>query len=539
MKSCLWGGRAWIALAALMVALAAGGEGSRAFAGEPTRAERQAVADDTTKPRWVREEAIQALATDYDPAALVSWLRERLAREQDFHLRLSLVYALASQGESEALSVLVDALGTMGHMGYVFLTETSGVAFGGPGKGWDKPAWDQWLTTVDPAAWRELQRQRHLPRVPGDADEAGLARAVQWWDTLGYPDLAKVPFVRVIKGSWIEEHGLLLEERADAFTVFTTDLARRTYQRVRRRPHLGVDRHRAEPVDPVRTARAALGLEPRQRVEGDEDVEGDVPDELGTGKSPDRIVKGFVLARLLVARGQAEVALEVWKEIAKESPPDHRYGAWSCFDRVRASTAEASRVAWEEDARLPERTWAESLEALRLHRRRFESTGAGAGLEALLERMASEEARYRAAAASTAPDPAARARDLMLALPNVAREFGDAHGILREPEYLRRPPLPPPDALRRLVELGYDAVPALCEALRDERPTKSAGWYDDIVRPWYRLDLAAAYGVRLHLQPVSDRRLPTQTAGARRLGWRRRSPSARVRASCWRVSCDA
>lgn len=497
-----------------LVVLAALTCGRRAEPGEPTRAENQATADNQKLPWYEREKGIRALADDYDPPALVPWLRERLGRETDFHVRLALAFALASQGESEALPVLVDSLSETGHFGYIYLSELGGGVFGGPGKGWDKPSWDRWLTRIDPAAWCELQRKRHLPRVPSDADEAGLARAVAWWDTLAYVDLSSLPFVRVMRSSWTDAYGFLLAEQPQGFTVFTTDLAQREYPRERTLRY-GKERFRFLKTDLARTAEGALGLAPREKVEGqDEEVEGMDPDELGTDLRPQRIVKGFVLARALVARGRGTLALALWKEIAKEPGPDHRYGTWSCLDLLKASAARASQLAWEEDARRPERTWRQASEAFRLHRRRFDLQGALAATEVLLAEMAADESSYGAAAASTAAVPAERARDLVRGLPTVSRELADWRGgRLREASPSRPAPDSPPDALDGLFGLGYEAVPALQAALRDERPTKSHAEFYGFTKGWIRHDprhLQVRDLARLAFYRLTERDVPTR-----------------------------
>lgn len=126
----------------------------------------QARIDDAALDDRAREDAAEALAEmHHRPEVLVPWLKEWLGKEKSFHVKLALAYALAAQG------------------------------FGGPGVGWNAPAWEQWLANLDAEAWRELQRKRHLPRVPLDADAAGLAKAVAWWDALEYPDVGTLPFV--------------------------------------------------------------------------------------------------------------------------------------------------------------------------------------------------------------------------------------------------------------------------------------------------------------------------------------------------------
>lgn len=478
----------WLARLVALVAIVVAG-GRAGVADEPTRAQHQALADDQTKPWYEREKGIRALAEDYDPPVLVPWLRERLDREKDFHARLAFAFALASQGEKEALSVLVDSLSQMGHFGYVYLTELGGAAFGGPGKGWDKPAWDRWLPTVDATAWRELQRLRHLPRVPADADEAGLSRAAAWWDTLGYPDVAALPFVRVLRDSWTDAYGFLLAEQPEGFTVFTTDLVQRRYPR-ECKVRSWKERFRVVRSDLARTAQAALGLVPREKPAGqDDDLAEMDPDELGTDRRPHRVVKGFVLARALLAQGKQDTARAVWCEIAKEPGDDHRYGSWSCFDLVQRSAAHASLLAWQEEARLPERSWKQALEAFRVHRRRFDLTGDLATREERLARMAEEESGYAAAGASDVKELAVRARDLIRGLPTVARELWDWDGLLlRETSYGQPTEEKPSDALERLVALGYEAVPALRDALRDERPTKSLAYFSGFTKGWIRHD---------------------------------------------------
>ncbi len=479
-----------LVLCGLLLCLRGAGE---LRADEPLRADLQATADDTRLPWHERERAIRALADDFfDPSALVPWLRERLARETGFHLRLAFAFALASQGESDALAVLVDSLSETGHFGYIYLTELGGGAFGGPGKGWDKPSWDRWLAGLDPARWRELQRLRHLPRVPLDADDAGLERAVRWWDALGFPSLETLPIVRVLRSSWTDAFGFLLAEDAQGFTVLTTDLAERAYPR-ERRTRYGRERYRIVHVDLVGTVESALGLRPREAADGEDETMIEETDELGTALWPRRTVKGFVLARALLARGAAPLALKVWQALAEEPGPGHTYGGWSCLEQVKADAARASLLAWEEDARRPERSWAAAAQRFSLHRRRFDEAGVHAEAEQRLAAMALEELALEERDGSQgaflgATIPRRHARRLVGALPGVARAFAEGHaGGLREPPG-GPTPAASPDALDLLLELGYDAVPALQEALDDERPTRAWAEFWGFTRGWVRHD---------------------------------------------------
>src|SRR5262245_58105510 len=60
-----------------------------------------------------------------------------------------------------------------------------------------------------------------------------------WWDGLGFPDVTKLPFVKVQTGDWSQygddepkqhvEAAFLVSERGSTFTVFRTDLQTAVY----------------------------------------------------------------------------------------------------------------------------------------------------------------------------------------------------------------------------------------------------------------------------------------------------------------------
>ena len=77
------------------------------------------------------------------------------------------------------------------------------------------------------------------------ADDSKLTRAEQeqfaWFDTLGFPDLSNAPFVRVSTGWWsrtnndppvnTEKLAFLLNQEGDTFTVFTLDFSQYSFTR--------------------------------------------------------------------------------------------------------------------------------------------------------------------------------------------------------------------------------------------------------------------------------------------------------------------
>lgn len=491
--------RWWTGVLALALVVAGSGAARGEEPSRPSIAALKATVEDESKSRREREDAAEAIAEKhYDPDSLVPWLTGRLAVETSFPVRLALAYALAAQGEVEGLKVLVQALERTGHLGCVYLTRVSEKRFDGPDVGWNKPAWDAWLAGLDPKAWRDLQRQKHLPRKPLDDDLAGLEKAAAWWDGLGYPDVRSLPFGRVVRGwgqsgsrireTW--EFGFLVREDAASFTVFGTDLSESTYPRA---PG-GGQQARFERVaieEDVGSELAAVKRGNRREFRAMERDTFGVDFYLTPRRS-----QGFVLARALLARGGGDLAVRVWKHVAAYAPWEPRYGPWSALDLVREDCARRARQVWEE--RLPdvERTWAENLADFRVWRKRFDAEGRAAKAEAVLARMAEEEPRYAAAAASDAKDPEERARALVLALPTVAR------GLARDWDSSPRSGGwwdgdPKVDALSRLVDLGFQAVPTLLQALVDHRFTRSQAWvYGD----------SKAY-IRNDPEPVSVREL--------------------------------
>ena len=197
--------------------------------------ELKARIDDVGAPEGRRDEAaIELGASHFDPDVLVPWLRDRLMLGAPGGERLSIASALAAQGEVEGLRLLVESLRVKrGHLGFVYLRKITRDATPEPPSEWDFKAWAGWLDRLDPLRWRDFQRRRHLPRVPLDADAAGLARAIDWWDGLTMPDVETLPFVRVHWGEpedrvpeyreyWAWDLGFLLSEDEAGARVFLT-----------------------------------------------------------------------------------------------------------------------------------------------------------------------------------------------------------------------------------------------------------------------------------------------------------------------------
>lgn len=105
-----------------------------------------------------RENAADALAELDDPR-IVPALREHLKKETDFHVRLALHYALATQGEKSSVAELIASLKKSGHLGSVYLRRISGKEYG-----WNIADWEAWDRQSSAESFqkraRELIRER-------------------------------------------------------------------------------------------------------------------------------------------------------------------------------------------------------------------------------------------------------------------------------------------------------------------------------------------------------------------------------------------
>ncbi len=461
-------------LAALLTAACLLGGARRASADDaaPTVAELRARVEDGKADARARQEAATALTATFDPETLVPWLTARIAVEKDLYVWVGLARALAAQGEVAGLQMLVEALPKYGPIrGFIASLTHEGVPGG------DVNEWSAWLGRLDPAAWKELQRQRHLPRVPVDADEAGLDRMIAWWDGLGMPDVGKLPFVRVHYGAsysggevvrrWT--HAFVLGETAEGRRLLGTDLAETVVKqgwleydgRIPAAPVKLPPSSILETVEVVQEVKAIL--DPPSSPLGPPPERDGPRDSFGLDDHPPWRFQGAVLARAVAARGAKDLALRIWRQVAALPRGGPRYGSWTTLDLVKQDLEARVLVLWGQRVLAGERTWAQGLADFRaLRARGVVSPSAEMGRwDALLERQSKEEAQVAADAASSEPDPAVAARRWVNALP-VCR---DGH-----PQDV---PADSTDPRARLVGLGYAAVPALREALSDLRFTRS------------------------------------------------------------------
>ncbi len=420
-----------------------------------------------------REQSAKSIAREhYAPDQLVPWLTKQLTSEKDFHVRLALAWALAEQGERRGLKILIDSLNVTGHLGWSYLRDVSGKRFGGSGEGWNRPAWDEWYTNLKADEWRENRRKVHALRFPVDADEAGLQRAIAWWKTTGLPDVSSIPMVKVTHASRVAGddgpgdvvHGFVVSETPTHTTVFDVMMRRAKFpkqlpgsSRYPRIESLAIDREIAKPLARLEHSAKKTKNNPFM--------------DFAFADFNRR--RGFLIAMALYGRGQKQLALRIWKHVGSIDIRFHAgYGTWSVVEQLRSGVIHRLHTSWQHDLVREHKTWRESLKALEDLQRRMQ-VDYSQDVETL-RAMAAEEVHYKLPDLGAVQGATLDPKTLVRALPNVQRWcvgklfLSDRFTIHNRIVEGRQAPV------THLKRLGYEAVPALIEALEDTRFTRVA-----------------------------------------------------------------
>lgn len=117
-----------------------------------------------------REDAAEALAKIVD-SKIPPAVRKRIAVETDFHVKLALHYALASQGDKQALRFLIDSLENTGHLGYVYLRRVTGEDLG-----WNIEAYRAWYAKTSDVEFQSFidNRWKRKPMMDEWSEFASL-----------------------------------------------------------------------------------------------------------------------------------------------------------------------------------------------------------------------------------------------------------------------------------------------------------------------------------------------------------------------------
>ncbi len=110
----------------------------------------------------IRTNAVEFLSKKLNPQKISPALKQRLKVEKDFHVKLILNYALASQGERSAIKPLIDSLSQTGHLGYVYLRNVTGEDFN-----WNQNHYQYWYDHTSDEEFKRLidDRWRRKPMM--------------------------------------------------------------------------------------------------------------------------------------------------------------------------------------------------------------------------------------------------------------------------------------------------------------------------------------------------------------------------------------
>lgn len=320
--------------------------------------------------------------------------------------------------------------------------------------------------------------------------------AFEWFDTLGYPGFARLPFVRVQTGRWSRlgeddpvpqyEYGVLLDEVGKSFVVFGIDLSTSKYT-AKSDPDLKPWVRQAYEVVSIANA-VSRGLE---RIEApwnpsfpDRALRRGLHDPLQVSRyHPPLRFKLFVLARACAARGHLKLAHAIWSLIADEYAGDKEKDPEVLVAALRGEIGREMRRQCELAFADPDLAYADHLRALRRWAKHFGVTEGDESRPYIhdVESLAAEEAR-RAAGPSTplkSMSEAGRIGELVYGL----REPADERLLSMPPE---KRPKGPPTAMEQLADIGFPAVPQLITGLDDHRPARGVEWRMGLTKGWIR-----------------------------------------------------
>ncbi len=320
----------------------------------------------------------------------------------------------------------------------------------------------------------------------GDALPADEASAVfAWFDTLGLPSTAGLPFVRFTQGISVEQddgsrnpvvgHGFLLSTDVASFVVLTPALDRQT---VKRTPP-GTPLHAAAATEPsdlvalATTVDSALAGQPVPGARGGYAELGEGVVSRYYGRRP----AFLVLARACDRRGHPDLARRLLARCANERRRNER--GRPLLDVLADDVARA--LLWEliDAFGRPEVPRSELLVAARRIVDVLPDAGptkSAAQFAKRLEAMVAEDESHTAPA--DFPDVAAdiAAREWIFRLRDQNGQQWSQPGscsVFATPDHDDDTPA------HHLTRLGYDAVPALIDALDDARLTRSVGFHRD------------------------------------------------------------
>ncbi len=287
------------------------------------------------------------------------------------------------------------------------------------------------------------QPSRSEDKRGGDEEQ----RAYEWFQTLGYPDVSKAPFIRVYTGYWtrrngdprraVPDHGFLLGDRDGVFKVFTFGMETMALRRsAGKQPHERVGYERISFEDYVRD-----GLKKLKHRSNDWPWPREPFGHLEY--MPRLHFRLVTLAHACARRGHAKLARGVWQELQREiSSENDKAPVLDLVKREVGEEAYRQLILGFED---PQRTLADQLAGFRWWRDNFGTDKRVTEAMAILDTMTVQKAP--------------KDRESVAGLIHQLRESEGSN------------------AVRKLVDRGFAAVPQLIAALGDRQFTRSVEMY--------------------------------------------------------------
>jgi hypothetical protein len=320
-----------------------------------------------------------------------------------------------------------------------------------------------------------------------EAQKKARADDFAWFDGLGYPDVKDKPFVRVIT-SYGSEPGysygwLLREEPGGLYEVFGVDLSQTLYQPRPQQPLATKTQARVpefdlkyEKTDLVAYAEQWLAKRKKEKQEEGPERRGWSTRQLGWNVNLTAGGEAFVLARRVAEQGHQRLAEELYDLSSDFKPgqarPEEGPGYRRALLNAIAHAAMLDGVSWLADKRRSRAQIQARYEMFSKGMAQSDRGGRLAEMAAVLTRMVEQEkARSREGAKEGSKDlnkmtGQEKARELIFGL----RDQDELNGW-RLPDqvgvFLSGYPS------QDLQALGFDAVPALIEALDDDGLTRA------------------------------------------------------------------
>ncbi|HEY1786044.1 MAG TPA: hypothetical protein VGG30_10865 [Pirellulales bacterium] len=327
--------------------------------------------------------------------------------------------------------------------------------------------------------------------------EVDRALAFHWFETLGYPDVAKLPFVDVATGGWSQgaddgprafhEHGFLLSHEGDRFSILTIGHDRFSMQTI------GLETQKFTKTGPLTAAgrpvleHQAVDYEPADLAQFATAALKAATERLTAVNPwyPTDEAELFVLSWACARQGHDALATDLFDCAA--SFPDEgaakQAGRRGLEDRV--SDQIAHQEMWRAivafgDAAISRQQLLDRFQWIIKtfpHSEHFERAKATATLLAMMI----VEDRNHPAQPATGPEWERLDRKEQVAELIVQLRDQNTRQLMQPGScsIFLRPDSDEDTPAHRLAKIGFDAVPQLIDALSDPRPTRSVGYLRD------------------------------------------------------------